>query len=83
MLPGVTYDVVLEAAARHGLPHEVREILEAEVRSADELLMCSPKEVLPITTRDGRPEGSGKPGPVGRQLYAWYQEFKDPVMRSG
>ncbi len=84
MLPGVTYDVVLELAARHGLPHEVREILEAEVRSADELLMCSsPKEVLPITTLDGRPVGSGKPGPVGRQLYAWYQEFKDTVMRSG
>ncbi|TAH50570.1 MAG: D-amino acid aminotransferase [Betaproteobacteria bacterium] len=84
MLPGITYDVVLELASRHGLPHRVCEILEAEVRGADELLMASsPKEVLPITSLDGRPVGSGKPGPVGRQLYAWYQEFKDTVMRSG
>jgi D-alanine transaminase len=84
MLPGVTYDVVLELAARHGLPHQVREILEAEVRGADELLMASsPKEVLPITTLDGRPVGSGKPGPVSQALYAWYQEFKNTVMRSG
>ncbi|ATE62164.1 D-amino acid aminotransferase [Thauera sinica] len=84
MLPGVTYDVVLELAARHGLPHEVREILEAEVRDADELLIASsPKEVLPVTTLDGRPVGDGKPGPVGRRLHALYQEFKDTVMRSG
>jgi D-alanine transaminase len=84
MLPGVTYDVVLELAARHGLPHEVREILEDEVRGADELWMTSStKEVLAITTLDGRPVGDGRPGPVGRRMYAWYQEFKNTVMRGG
>ncbi len=84
MLPGITYDVVLELAARHGLPHEVREILEDEVRSADEIWMTSStKEVLAITTLDGRPVGSGRPGPVGRQMHAWYQDFKNTVMRSG
>lgn len=73
MLPGITYDVVLELAARHGMPHEVREISEAEVRSADELWMTSStKEVLPITTLDGKPVGAGKPGPAARQMYAWY-----------
>lgn len=84
MLPGVTYDVVLELAASRGLPHEVREILEEEVRSADELwMMSSTKEVLAITTLDDRPVGNGRPGPVGRQMYAWYQEFKETVMRGG
>lgn len=84
MLPGITYDVVLEIAAARGLPHEVREILEDEVRSADELWMTSStKEVLAITSLDGRPVGSGKPGPVGRQMHAWYQDFKNTVMRGG
>ncbi|MDG3066717.1 D-amino acid aminotransferase [Thauera mechernichensis] len=84
MLPGITYDVVLELARSRGMRHEVREVLEAEVRSADELWMTSStKEVLPITTLDGRPVGSGEPGPMGRQMYAWYQDFKLTVMRNG
>ncbi|MFA4970603.1 MAG: D-amino acid aminotransferase [Sulfuritalea sp.] len=59
MLPGITYDVVLELAAQHGLPHEVRDITEAETRDADELWMCSStKEVLPIVTLDGRAVGT-------------------------
>ena len=84
MLPGITSDVVLELARRHGMKHEVREVLEAEVRSADELWMTSStKEVLPITSLDGRAVGDGKPGPMGRQMYAWYQDFKNTVMRNG
>lgn len=84
MLPGITYDVVLELARSHGMKHAVREVLEAEVRSADELWMTSStKEVLAITTLDGRPVGDGKPGPMGRQMHAWYQDFKNTVMRNG
>ena len=49
MLPGITYDVVLELAAAHGLPVEVRPVAEAEARGADELWMTSStKEVLPF-----------------------------------
>jgi D-alanine transaminase len=82
MLTGITYDVVLELAAAHGLPHEVRDILDEEVRTADELWMTSStKEVLPIVTLDGHPVGSGKPGPVFWRMYGWYQDFKRTVMR--
>ena len=50
MLPGITYDVVLELAAANGIPHEVRRIAVAEVFAADELLLTSStKEVLAIT----------------------------------
>ena len=84
MLPGITYDVVLELAALHGLPHEVRDITEAETRGADELWMCSStKEVLPIVRLDGAKVGAGGvPGPLFARMYAWYQEFKATVMRS-
>lgn len=84
ILPGITYDVVLELAAQHGAPHEIRPVSEAELRSADELwLTSSTKEVLAITTLDGQPVGSGKPGPVTRQMHAWYVAFRDEVMRRG
>ncbi|MDD5250596.1 MAG: D-amino acid aminotransferase [Rhodocyclaceae bacterium] len=84
MLPGITYDVVLELAAAHGLPCEVRDVLAAEVTDADELWMTSStKEVLAIVALDGRPVGSGKPGPVFARMYGWYQDFKQNVMRRG
>lgn len=84
MLPGITYDVVLELARDRGMPHRVREVLEDEVRAADELWMTSStKEVLPITRLDDRPVGKGVPGPMAEQMYAWYQEFKQEVMRRG
>jgi len=87
MLPGITYDVVLELAQQNGLPHQVRDITEAEVRSADELWMCSStKEVLPIVQFDdvkvGAGDTAGKPGNHFKAMYAWYQEFKATVMRS-
>ena len=83
MLPGITYDVVLELAAAKGLPREVRDVREEEVRAADELwLTSSTKEVLPIVRLDGHPVGNGAPGPVFADMYRWYQDFKRDVMRA-
>ena len=82
VLPGITYDVVLELAAANKVPLEVREIAEDEVRRADELwLTSSSKEVLAITTLDRRPVGDGKPGPVFRVVYRAFQDFKRRIMR--
>ncbi len=81
MLAGITYDVILELALAHGLPHEVRDVREEEVRAASELWMTSStKEVLPIVSLDDRPVGDGKPGQVFGQMYGWYQKFKQSVM---
>ena len=84
MLPGITYDVILELAANHRLPLAVREITEMELRTADEVWMTSStKEVLAITTLDGQAVGNGRPGPVGERMWQWYQDFKNTVMRKG
>ncbi len=83
MLPGITYDVVLELARALGLPHQLRPIAEAELRSADEVwLTSSPKEVLAVITLDGQPVGHGRPGPLFRRVYAAYQDYKRRVMHS-
>lgn len=88
MLPGITYDVILELAESHGQPVKIGEIAEAELRAADEVWMTSStKEILAITTLDGQPVGTGefagKPGPVGERMWQWYQDFKNTVMRKG
>lgn len=84
MLPGITYDVILELAETHRQAHEVREISEAELRAADEVWMTSStKEILAITRLDGQPVGTGQPGPYGEQMWQWYQDFKNTVMRKG
>jgi D-alanine transaminase len=84
MLPGITYDVVVELARGHLIPCEIRPISEAEVRAADEIWMTSStREVLAITRLDGQKVGSGQPGPVYRRMYALYQEYKSTVMRGG
>ena len=84
ILPGITYDVVVELARANGLPLEFKDIPEADVRAADELwVSSSSKEVFPIVQLDGRPVGDGRPGPVFQRMYALYQEFKQKVMRAG
>jgi D-alanine transaminase len=83
MLPGITYDVILEIAAANDIPHEVRRIAKAEVFDADELLLTSStKEVLAITRLDGKSVGSGKPGTMFTQMHRLYQNFKRDVMRA-
>ena len=84
ILPGITYDVVVELAQGAGLPLEFRDIARDEVVSADEIwVTSSSKEVLAITTLDGKTVGNGKPGPVFHAMYRLYQEFKQKVMRAG
>ena len=82
ILPGITYDVVVEIAQATKIPLEFRDISEAEVRNADELwLTSSSKEILAVVSLDGKPVGPGAPGPLFRKAYAGYQEFKATVMR--
>lgn len=84
ILPGITYDVVVELARANGLALEFKDIPEAEVRAADELwVTSSSKEVLAIVELDGKRVGDGRPGPVFRRMFQLYQEFKQTVMRAG
>ena len=77
ILLGITYDLLVKLASEGSVRLEIRPITEAELRAADEVwLSSSTKEVLAVTTLDGKPVGSGKPGPVFRRMHALYQEHK-------
>jgi Branched-chain amino acid aminotransferase/4-amino-4-deoxychorismate lyase len=80
ILPGITYDLVLELAKADGLPFEVREISVAELYAADEVwLSSSIREVVPVTMVDGMPVGEGVPGPVYGKVYGLYQDYKGRI----
>lgn len=82
MLPGITYDLVLELAATNDIPVQIGKFDQSRIRQADELwLTSSTKEVLAITTLDGKAIGDGKPGPLFRRMHALYQDYKARVMR--
>ncbi len=77
ILPGITYDVAFELAREGGLPIDVRPVPKDEALAADEMwLSSSTKEVLAVTSIDGRPFGGGKPGPVFRKVHALFQASK-------
>jgi len=77
ILPGITYDVAFELAREGGLPIQVRPVPKDEALAADEMwLSSSTKEVLAVTSLDGRPFGGGKPGPVFRKVHALFQASK-------
>jgi len=77
ILLGITYELLQELAREGKLRFDIRPIREAEVRAADEIwLTSSTKEVLAVTTLDGKPVGTGVPGPVFRRMHALFQEYK-------
>lgn len=77
VLEGIRYGLIEEICQRQGLPMALRRIRRDEVVTADELLLSSAtKEVLPITTLDGKPVGNGLPGPVYHALFTAYQAAK-------
>jgi len=74
ILPGTTRGVILELAGREGIPSERRPVTESELRSADELLIASAGGgIRAISMLDGRPVGSGSPGPVYRKIHAAFK----------
>ena len=75
ILEGVRYRFLEALAKKAGIPFESRPVSRNEVETADELMLSSAtKEVLPIVTLDGRPVGSGVPGPIYKVLRKAYDQ---------
>jgi D-alanine transaminase len=81
VLEGIRFDLLRDLCEEVGIAYNLRPIPEADVRSADELLLSSAtKEVLAVTRLDGEAVGHGalrgKVGPVYARLYEAYQRAK-------
>jgi D-alanine transaminase len=81
VLEGIRVELLHELCEEEGIAYNLKPISEADVHSADEVILSSAtKEVLPVTKLDGEPVGHGalrgKPGPVYARLYEAYQRAK-------
>jgi len=75
LLSGVTRKVVLGLAQEAGVAVKEQPVAEDELYGADEIVLTGTTiEVLPIARVNGRPVGSGAPGPVARLLMARFRE---------
>lgn len=76
MLEGVTRAVVMELATAAGFVVREMTLLRHDIYAADEFFLTgTAAEVIPVVKCDGRPIGSGKPGPVFRQLRERFQSY--------
>ncbi len=81
VLEGIRVELLHELCEEEGIAYNLKPISEADVHSADEVILSSAtKEVLPVTRIDGEPVGHGalrgKPGPVYARLHEAYQRAK-------
>jgi D-alanine transaminase len=76
ILPGTTRDVVIELADLLSIRNSSAAIPESKLRGADEIwLAFSTRGVLPVTTLDGAPVGSGAPGPLFKRMHLAFLNY--------
>jgi len=80
ILPGTTREVVTELALRQSLSMDTSRVSEVMLRSADEIwLAFATRGVLPVTSLDGQPVGSGHPGPLFKRMHAAFLDYIDEL----
>ena len=77
ILPGTTRSAMEEVATTAGITYTSAPVSEKQLRAADEIwISAATREVQPVTKLDGKPVGTGKPGPVWQRVYEQWQRHK-------
>src|SRR5213079_3117243 len=75
-LRGITRSVVFEIAAETGIKVSETDITRHDVFIADECFLTgTAAEIIPVVKADGRPIGTGKPGPITARMVARFREM--------
>jgi D-alanine transaminase len=73
ILPGITRRAVMELASEGGVGLEERVFTLEEAYAAEEAFITSASAfVMPVVSIDGKPVGTGRPGPVAKRLRELY-----------
>lgn len=74
-LGGITRDAVIQILCDNGHQLVERSVTRSELYYSDEILLCgTAAEVTPVKEVDGRPVGSGRPGPVTKQIQSIFAD---------
>jgi branched-subunit amino acid aminotransferase/4-amino-4-deoxychorismate lyase len=78
ILPGIVRDIVLDAAARLGIPIRVGKVRLRRLEQASEAFLTSSVQgVRPLIAYRGRPVGSGRPGPLTLTIAAEVDRLRE------
>jgi branched-chain amino acid aminotransferase len=81
ILEGITRNAVMRLARESGIAVQEVTLIRHDVYVADEVFLTgTAAEIIAVTSVDGRVIGSGKPGPMTKQLG---QKFKELARRGG
>ena len=76
ILAGITRGVLLKLASGHGIPVSEEPLSLVDALAAEEAMITSSiRGVMPVTTIDKHPIGSGRPGPITRRLMHHYDKL--------
>jgi branched-chain amino acid aminotransferase len=76
ILHGITRQVVLELARELGMETREESFTPEDLLAADECFLTGTgAEVIAVTSVDGKPIGTGKPGPVTDRLLTAFREY--------
>ena len=76
ILSGITRLLVIQLAKENGFHVEEGKWPGEELSKADEIFLTGTlKKVMPVSHLDGRPVGSGKPGPITLSLLRLYEDL--------
>jgi len=74
ILPGITREIAIEAALRSGIDVREEAVMAADLDAMDEMFIAgTTTELVPVVKIDGKPVGTGKPGPVTSQMMHLYR----------
>lgn len=74
ILPSITRDVTIRLCRQNAIALDESPIFADELPNAEELFLAGTTvEIMPIVACDGRPVGTGKPGPIARRLWQLFR----------
>lgn len=84
ILSGITRQVTLELAEELNIPVRLQGVAREQLEEVSEVFITgTTTEILPVTRIDGRPVGSGRPGPLTRQLWQAFEGLLQRHARDG
>lgn len=76
VLSGVTRDIVIRLGTENGVAIAEADLPVAEIGTWQECFITSTsRHVMPVTSIDGQPVGSGEVGPVSRRLHDLFEAY--------
>jgi branched-chain amino acid aminotransferase len=73
ILPGLTRQRVIDIAGQNNLTCIEKELNRDDLENADEVFLCnSIRQIIPVIGLGDTLMGDGLPGPITRQISAWY-----------